>query len=107
MQLVGLVSPLTLLPGHTGAAHLGATWFGVFIGAVTFTGSVVAFAKLKGLVPSKEVSLPLKNIFNTAAFSGSVYAGLAFSEPPSRAPRATPSTRWAPSRRWALSLACI
>uniref|UniRef100_A0A7S0SHF6 proton-translocating NAD(P)(+) transhydrogenase n=2 Tax=Mantoniella antarctica TaxID=81844 RepID=A0A7S0SHF6_9CHLO len=83
-SLVGLAATLTSVvayathPSCTGAAHLGATWFGVFIGAVTFTGSVVAFAKLKGLVPSKEVSLPFKGVVNGAAVAGSVATGAAF-----------------------------
>jgi NAD(P) transhydrogenase len=83
-SLVGLAATVTSMaayathPGHTGAAHLGATWFGVFIGAITFTGSVVAFAKLKGIVPSKEVSLPLKNVFNVSAFAGSIAGGAWF-----------------------------
>ena len=83
-SLVGLAATITSVaayashPAATGAAHLGATWFGVFIGAVTFTGSVVAFLKLQGLVPSKESSLPAKHVFNGAAFAASLYFGVAF-----------------------------
>jgi len=78
-SLVGLAATLTSVaaymshPAATGAAHLGATCFGVFIGALTFTGSVIAFAKLQGLVPSKEVALPAKQVFNSAALAGSLY----------------------------------
>ena len=45
---------------------------------VTFTGSIVAFAKLQGLVPSKEVSLPGKNVWNSVALGASLYFGKMF-----------------------------
>ena len=83
-SLVGLAATITSIaaymshPAATGAAHLGAAWFGVLIGAVTFTGSIVAFAKLQGLVPSKEVSLPGKSAWNTAALLGALYCGKVF-----------------------------
>ena len=83
-SLVGLAATITSIaaymshPAATGAAHLGAAWFGVLIGAVTFTGSIVAFAKLQGLVPSKEVSLPGKSAWNTASIVGALYCGKVF-----------------------------
>jgi len=45
---------------------------GVFIGAVTFTGSIVAFGKLHGLINSKALSLPFKNTLNLLAVVASV-----------------------------------
>ncbi len=47
--------------------HLGEIFLGVFIGAVTFTGSVVAFGKLHGIMPSKPLSIPHKHKLNLAA----------------------------------------
>ena len=47
-------------------------FLGVFIGAVTFTGSVIAFGKLAGKVTSKAVKLPGGHILNAAAALGSV-----------------------------------
>lgn len=47
--------------------HLVEVFLGVFIGAVTFTGSVVAFAKLRGLVSSKPLMLPHRHKMNLAA----------------------------------------
>ncbi|HHX13751.1 MAG TPA: Re/Si-specific NAD(P)(+) transhydrogenase subunit beta, partial [Clostridiales bacterium] len=37
---------------------------GVFIGAITFTGSVVAFGKLRGIMKSRALTLPGKNFLN-------------------------------------------
>lgn len=42
-------------------------YLGVFIGAVTFTGSIVAWGKLNGKLASKPLSLPGKNWLNLAA----------------------------------------
>ena len=50
---------------HT--VHLVEVFLGVFIGAVTFTGSVVAFGKLRGLLSSKPLMLPHRHKLNLAA----------------------------------------
>nr|WP_253339481.1 Re/Si-specific NAD(P)(+) transhydrogenase subunit beta [Neisseria sp. HSC-16F19] len=47
--------------------HLVEVFLGVFIGAVTFTGSVVAFGKLNGKISSKPLQLPFKHPLNLAA----------------------------------------
>lgn len=47
--------------------HLVEVFLGVFIGAVTFTGSLVAFGKLNGKISSKPLSLPHKHKLNLAA----------------------------------------
>ncbi len=47
--------------------HLVEVYLGVFIGAVTFTGSVVAFGKLRGIVSSSPLNLPHKHKLNLAA----------------------------------------
>ncbi|MBU2895139.1 Re/Si-specific NAD(P)(+) transhydrogenase subunit beta [Vibrio hepatarius] len=49
------------------AIHLVEVFLGVFIGAVTFTGSIVAFGKLRGLVSSSPLNLPHKHKMNLAA----------------------------------------
>jgi NAD(P) transhydrogenase subunit beta len=50
---------------------------GLFIGAVTFTGSFVAFAKLQGLVTGKPILFPLQRTANSALLllflAGSAY----------------------------------
>ncbi|MGF1734515.1 Re/Si-specific NAD(P)(+) transhydrogenase subunit beta [Photobacterium satsumensis] len=47
--------------------HLVEVFLGVFIGAVTFTGSVVAFGKLSGSMSSKALMLPHRHKLNLAA----------------------------------------
>ncbi len=53
-------------------------FLGVFIGAVTFTGSVVAFGKLAGKVTSKATKLPGGHILNATAAILSVILLIAF-----------------------------
>jgi NAD(P) transhydrogenase subunit beta len=47
--------------------HNTEVFLGVFIGAVTFTGSIVAFGKLRGLISSKPLVLPYRHHMNLAA----------------------------------------
>ncbi|WP_300265922.1 Re/Si-specific NAD(P)(+) transhydrogenase subunit beta [Microbacterium sp.] len=57
-------------PGLTGALadiHHAEVFIGIFIGGVTFTGSIVAFLKLSGRMPSKPLMLPGKNVLNLGA----------------------------------------
>lgn len=62
--LVGFGSYLTE-PG--GTVHLVEVFLGVLIGAVTFTGSVVAFGKLSARLRSSPLLLPGRNWLNLAA----------------------------------------
>lgn len=47
--------------------HLTEVFLGIFIGAVTFTGSLVAFGKLHGKLSSKPLMLPHRHKLNLAA----------------------------------------
>ncbi|HCH24069.1 MAG TPA: Re/Si-specific NAD(P)(+) transhydrogenase subunit beta [Oceanospirillaceae bacterium] len=47
--------------------HLVEVFLGVFIGAVTFTGSIVAFGKLRGIMASKALNLPHRHKLNAIA----------------------------------------
>ena len=47
--------------------HHAEVFIGVFIGAVTFTGSVVAFLKLSARIKSSPLMLPGKNVLNLGA----------------------------------------
>jgi NAD(P) transhydrogenase subunit beta len=50
----------------------------VFIGAVTFTGSIVAYLKLSGKMSSKPLILPGRNLLNLAALVGFVALTVAY-----------------------------
>lgn len=47
--------------------HMVEVFLGIFIGAVTFTGSIVAFGKLNGKISSAPLQLPHKHKLNLAA----------------------------------------
>ncbi|MGL9734100.1 MAG: Re/Si-specific NAD(P)(+) transhydrogenase subunit beta [Symbiopectobacterium sp.] len=47
--------------------YLTEVFLGIFIGAVTFTGSLVAFGKLRGIISSKLLMLPHRHKMNLAA----------------------------------------
>jgi NAD(P) transhydrogenase subunit beta len=52
--------------------HHAEVFIGVFIGAVTFTGSVIAFLKLSARINSKPLMLPAKNWLNIGALAAFV-----------------------------------
>ncbi|AKK10592.1 Re/Si-specific NAD(P)(+) transhydrogenase subunit beta [Corynebacterium uterequi] len=49
------------------AFHLGEVFLGIFIGAVTFTGSIVAYLKLSAKISGAPLTLPGRNLLNLAA----------------------------------------
>ncbi len=53
-------------PGNIAGASLLEMSLGVAIGAVTFTGSVIAFAKLSGRMSGKPIILPARHLINIA-----------------------------------------
>ncbi len=50
-------------------------YLGVLIGAVTFTGSVIAFGKLKGIIGSKPLTLPARHFLNLLILLACIYFG--------------------------------
>ena len=58
--------------------HLVEVFIGIFIGAVTFTGSLVAFGKLNGKISSKPLQLPHKHTLNLAALAASLVLLIVF-----------------------------
>jgi NAD(P) transhydrogenase subunit beta len=67
--------------GFSGAAktiHELEIYIGVFIGAVTFAGSVIAFGKLSGRISGNPVLLPGRHWLNLAGLLVVIYFGGAF-----------------------------
>jgi H+-translocating NAD(P) transhydrogenase subunit beta len=62
--LVGVNSYLT--ETHADALHLVEVFLGIFIGAITFTGSIVAYLKLSARIKSSPLTLPGRNLLNLA-----------------------------------------
>ncbi len=60
-------------PGDIHVASLIEMSLGVAIGAITFTGSVIAFAKLSGRMSGKPIILPLRHVINLALFAGLIW----------------------------------
>ncbi|MDO4411528.1 NAD(P)(+) transhydrogenase (Re/Si-specific) subunit beta [Cutibacterium sp.] len=59
--------------------QLSEIWIGIFIGALTFTGSLVAWGKLSGKVPSKPLTLPGRNWINLGLLVVIIGCGIWFS----------------------------
>ncbi len=60
------------------AIHLTEVYLAVWIGAITFTGSVVAFLKLRGTLSGKPLLLPLRHQLNLAIVVLSLIFGVLF-----------------------------
>jgi len=54
------------------------TYLGVLIGAMTFSGSVIAFGKLSGRIGGKPLTLPGRHWFNLALLIGAIWFGREF-----------------------------
>ena len=67
-----------VLPAAAQTIHDVEVFLGIFIGAVTFTGSIVAYCKLSGKVNSAALSLPGKNWINIAAVTSAALLLVAF-----------------------------
>ena len=79
--LVGLASfldPGAHPTGTEGTIHSVEIFVGVFIGAITFTGSIIAFLKLRGSIGGKPLALPGRHLLNLAMLLGCVFLGYQF-----------------------------
>ena len=82
-SFVGLAAVLVgyatyLAQSKTGAVFETEIFVDVFIGGITFTGSVVAYLKLKGSLSGKPLLLPGRHALNLAAALASVAIGYWF-----------------------------
>lgn len=67
-----------LLTGAEHTIHLVEVFVGIFIGAITFTGSIIAWGKLDGKVPSKPWSFGGLQLMNLSLLIASVVLGVLF-----------------------------
>ncbi len=79
--LVGYASyldPHAHFEGADKTIHEVEIFLGVFIGAITFTGSIIAFGKLRGSISGKPLTLPARHWLNLAGIIASIYLGYVF-----------------------------
>ncbi|MEO8158106.1 MAG: Re/Si-specific NAD(P)(+) transhydrogenase subunit beta [Betaproteobacteria bacterium] len=79
--LVGLASyldPGAHFEGTEKTIHEVEIFLGVFIGAITFTGSIIAFGKLQGAISGKPLMLPARHWLNLIAILASLWMGYVF-----------------------------
>ncbi|GIU82635.1 MAG: Re/Si-specific NAD(P)(+) transhydrogenase subunit beta [Acidobacteria bacterium] len=58
--------------------HLAEIYIGVCVGSVTFTGSVIAFGKLQGLITGKPLLIPGRHLINLLMLIVTVVLGVFF-----------------------------
>jgi len=66
------------LSGAEKTIHEVEIYLGVLIGAVTFTGSVIAFGKLQGVIGSRPLLLPGRHFINGAIALACIWLGAVF-----------------------------
>jgi NAD(P) transhydrogenase subunit beta len=79
--LVGFASYVdtsAVLAGDERAIHEVEIYIGILIGAVTFSGSLVAFGKLSGKIGGRPLLLPARHVMNLVALAAIVWNGNAF-----------------------------
>jgi NAD(P) transhydrogenase subunit beta len=67
---------------HGRGILLGEIYVDVLIGAITFTGSVIAFGKLRGNLSGRPLLLPGRHLLNLTLFVGAVVLGVIFVRSP-------------------------
>ncbi len=67
-----------VVPGAAKTIHDVETYLGILIGAVTLSGSVVAFGKLSGVIGGKPLTLPGRHYFNLALLLAAIWLGVQF-----------------------------
>ncbi len=69
---------LQLAHGHVDLTHKIEVYVDVIIGAITVTGSVIAFLKLRGSVSGKPLLLPARHMLNLGALIAIVVCGVLY-----------------------------
>ena len=67
------MDPTIHLAGVDLTIHDIETYLGILIGAVTFSGSVIAFGKLSGRIGGKPLTLPARHWLNLALLIGAIW----------------------------------
>jgi NAD(P) transhydrogenase subunit beta len=73
-----LVEPGSEYTGVEKTIHDVEIFIGVGIGSITFTGSVIAFGKLHGLISGKPLMIPARHILNLVALAVTIWLGVMF-----------------------------
>ena len=79
--MVGFASyldPNAHFEGAEKTIHEVEVFLGVFIGIITFTGSVIAFGKLRGSISGKPLMLPARHWLNIIMLLACIYLGYLF-----------------------------
>jgi len=72
------MDPTKHLVGIDLTIHDIETYLGILIGAVTFSGSVIAFGKLSGRIGGSPLTLPGRHLFNLGLLLGAIWFGYQF-----------------------------
>jgi NAD(P) transhydrogenase subunit beta len=72
------MDPAVQLAGVELVIHDIETYIGIFIGAITFSGSVIAFGKLSGKLGGKPLTLPARHWLNLALVLATIWLAVAF-----------------------------
>jgi len=68
------------LQGAAHTIHLTEVFIGIFIGAITFTGSIIAWGKLEGKVRSKALLYPGRHAVNLVLLTICIVLGVLFAQ---------------------------
>ncbi|WP_285763642.1 Re/Si-specific NAD(P)(+) transhydrogenase subunit beta [Biformimicrobium ophioploci] len=74
----GYLSPAEQLEGAAHTIHNTEIYLGIFIGAITLTGSLVAFGKLQGSISGRPLMLPFRHGLNLIAILLTIFLGVLF-----------------------------